>query len=374
MNTLNTLIATASALGRGERATEAATNEAIRQLTVCNACRYCEGYCATMQAMARRLTFTAQDVDYLSHLCHNCGACLHACQYAAPHEFAIHIPNAMQNVRDESYAAHAWPRAFGRGYANHGVVLAMTLAVSIAAFLILFATRNSNGSPQSFYAVLSHTAMVTLFLPIFSFALLAMAIGGRRFWRSAESSVNMSAAKEAAGAALTLKYLDGGHGDGCPNETDAPTHARRWFHHATFYGFMLCFAATSVATLYHYALGRPAPYAWHDLPKVLGIVGGIGLLIGPLGLLVLYLRRRSDTAKSGDIAFILLLFLVSATGFALMFARGTSWLPFTLAVHLGFVFSFFATMPYSKFAHGLYRGLALMKFARERTTPSHAVE
>ena len=39
---------------------------------------------------------------------------------------------------------------------------------------------------------------------------------------------------------------------------DAFTLSRRRMHHFTFYGFMLCFAATSVATLYHYLLDMPA--------------------------------------------------------------------------------------------------------------------
>jgi citrate/tricarballylate utilization protein len=53
---------------------------------------------------------------------------------------------------------------------------------------------------------------------------------------------------------------DGGHGEGCNNEDDAFTLLRRRFHHFTFYGFMLCFAATTVATLYHYLLDLHAPY------------------------------------------------------------------------------------------------------------------
>src|SRR3546814_1176224 len=80
--------------------------------------------------------------------------------------------------------------------------------------------------------------------------------------------------------ALSLKYLDGGHGDGCNNEDDRFSLWRRRFHHFTFYGFMLCFAATSVATLYHYLLDYQAPYPIFSLPVQLGIFGGIGLLIG----------------------------------------------------------------------------------------------
>ena len=71
--------------------------------------------------------------------------------------------------------------------------------------------------------------------------------------------------------------------------SNRPTAARS-IHHLTFYGFLLCFAATCVATLYHYLLAREAPYALWDLPVVLGTLGGIGLLIGPIGLLAAKFR------------------------------------------------------------------------------------
>ena len=41
-----------------------------------------------------------------------------------------------------------------------------------------------------------------------------------------------------------------------------------------------------------------------------------------------------------------------------------------LCLHLGAVMTFFATMPYGKFAHGIYRSAALLKWAIERRQPS----
>ena len=43
-----------------------------------------------------------------------------------------------------------------------------------------------------------------------------------------------------------------------------------------------------------------------------------------------------------------------------------------LAIHLGFVFGFFLTMPYGKFVHGLYRFAALVRYAKERRLEVHA--
>src|ERR1700757_2825492 len=116
-----------------------------------------------------------------------------------------------------------------------------------------------------------------------------------------------------------LRYLDGG-GVGCFNDDDQPTDRRRLYHHFTAYGFLFCFAATCVGTLYHYFLAREAPYAWWDLPVVFGTLGGIGLLIGPIGLLVAKGKRDpalADQSRSGmDAAFILMLFVTALTGVA----------------------------------------------------------
>ena len=173
---------------------------------------------------------------------------------------------------------------------------------------------------------------------------------------------------------LTLKYLDGGHGDGCHNEDDAYTLSRRRAHHLTFYGFMLCFAATSVATVYHYAFGWHAPYDLPSLPKLLGVAGGVSLLLGTAGLFKLKLTRHplhGDAAqKPMDYGFIALLFLASATGLLLWLARGTPALPLLLALHLGVIMALFITLAYGKFAHGIYRTAALLRYAVEKRQPS----
>jgi citrate/tricarballylate utilization protein len=204
-------------------------------------------------------------------------------------------------------------------------------------------------------------------------------MGVRRFWcditpATSGAALTSPAANEAASAVLKLKYLDGGHGDGCNNADDAFTHARRRAHHLTFYGFMLCFAATSLGTVYHYALGWTAPYDLPSLPKVLGAVGGIALLLGSAGLFKLNLQRdprQGDSAqKPMDLGFIALLFFTSLTGMALWLGRGSAALPTLLAVHLGVVMALFATLPYNKFAHGIFRTAALLRHAVEKRQPS----
>ena len=71
-----------------------------------------------------------------------------------------------------------------------------------------------------------------------------------------------------------------------------------------------------------------------------------------------------------DRGLIGLLFGTSLTGLALLAWRDTGAMPTLLAVHLGFVLAFFATMPYGKFAHGFYRAAALLRWAIERRWPN----
>lgn len=357
-------------------ATEALA-EADRLMTLCNSCRYCEGVCAVFPAMEMRRSFADGDLDYLANLCHGCGACYFDCQFSPPHEFNVNVPKTLARVRTDSYATYAWPAGLSGLFARNGVVVALALALGVAAFFYGFrsaagaAFLQAETGAGAFYRIMPHDAMALLFGLAFLYAIVALVMSVRRFWRAMGEPPPGGGAGlwQAIKDAAQLRYLDGG-GAGCMNEDDAPTDRRRHYHHATFYGFLLCFAATSVATLYHYLLGREAPYPWYDLPVVLGTLGGIGLVVGPIGLLASRLRREPDLlAKehSGmDVAFTLMLLLTGVTGLLVLVLRDTAALNPLLALHLGVVFALFVTMPYGKFVHGIFRFAALVRYAQER--------
>ena len=354
-----------------------AETEVSRVMQICNACRYCEGFCAVFPAMTRRIEFGKADAHYLANLCHNCGSCLHACQYAPPHEFVVNVPQAMARLRGKTYTDYAWPACMGTAYHHAGGSLLLALLASLVLFFLVPAGNlfERVDPPGNFFALFPHGALVWLFGVVFALAALALGVGVSRFWRDVSPGApNAAAATEATHAILTLKYLDGGHGEGCNNEDDAFSLWRRNFHHLTFYGFLLCFASTLAATFYHYVLGIHAPYALTSLPVVLGTVGGIGLVIGPAGQLWCNLRRHplhGDTAQRPlDRGFMLLLLLTSASGLALLAWRDTAAMGMLLVVHLGAVMAFFLTLPYGKFAHGIYRSAALLKWAIEKRQPS----
>ncbi|MEJ8570001.1 tricarballylate utilization 4Fe-4S protein TcuB [Microbaculum marinum] len=355
--------------------------EVQRQMGVCNACRYCEGLCAVFPAMELRRTFTAGDVDYLSNLCHNCGACYYDCQYAPPHPFAINVPVAMANLREETYARYVWPSALAPVFERNGLWVAIASAVGVAAFIggamllndpgVFFGVHVGEGA---FYRIMPHNVMVALFGTVFVYAMAAIAVGVVRFWNAAGpvTGLSMRSLWQAMHDAGSLRYLDGG-GMGCMNESERPEDRRKLYHHLTFYGFALCFASTASGTVFHY-FGWEAPYPlWHPT-VLLGLVGGLGLVVGPIGLLAAKSRRdgRIEARSSGmGTAFIWMLLLTSVTGLALLALRATPLMGLLLAVHLGVVFALFLSFPYGKFVHGFYRFAALVRHAHEQRAAGH---
>lgn len=341
--------------------------EGSRMLTICNACRYCEGYCAVFPAMEHCQDFSAEDLHYLANLCHNCAECYHACQYAPPHQFAVNVPQVLAQIRLDSYRRYACPEFLAGLFERSGQLALAALAVSIVIGLWVGQVF-SPADPVSFYAVIPHSVMVAVWGTVLTLAGAALFRGMARQLAGVVGKTSPSVVERALRSILTLEYLSSG-GAGCTYPGARHSMARRWFHHGTFYGFLLCFLSTTVAAFYHYGLARLAPYPYLSLPVVLGTLGGIGLLIGPAGLYWLKRRRVPaivDPAQDGfDMTFLALLFGASFTGLLLLAFRQSHWMGGLLVVHLAVVMALFATLPYSKFVHGIHRAAALWRYAAE---------
>jgi len=354
-------------------------SEGQEMMRICNSCRYCEGFCAVWRAMEYRREFPAGDLNYLSNLCHDCSECYYACQYAPPHEWSINPPLTFAKIRGRSYEQYAWPGALASAFRANGLVVSLISALALIVFMFgVVLTQGSDALKTAipggnFYQVISHNALILTFGIVGFFSTLAVGIGLLRFCRDIgekvsdliKPSVLITALKEV----LQLEYLDGG-GWGCTYPGDESSPLRRWFHHFTFYGFMLCFAATTLGAIYHYVFGWHAPHNFMSLPVMLGTLGGAGLLIGPVGLLTLKFRRNRDITDDSqwgmDTAFLVLLFLTSATGLLLLVLRETPAIGMLVIIHLGIVMALFLTLPYGKFVHSIYRFAAIAKYALER--------
>jgi citrate/tricarballylate utilization protein len=357
-----------------------------RQMRLCNACRYCEGYCAVWRAIEWRRDFTPNDMAYLANLCHDCRECYFACPFTPPHEFGINPPKLFSGLRDELYHQYAWPGPLAKalGGKQRGVWMVVVLTIVFTVVLALSSNTEAlwqkHVGPGAFYHVMSEFAMIGLFGFLGFWMLFGWVIGAVRFWRDIKSPsserVMFQDVKTAISYAMSLRYL-GGEGAGCKEPGYEMSRSRRMFHHLIFYGFLLDFASTTLAAFYSHGLKVPAPYPLYHPVVILGALGGIGLIIGITGFL--YVKNKSDqslsdpsAAKSGN-AFSVSLLVVAVTGMLLLAVRETAAMGIMLMIHLGSVATLFFVAPYSKFAHFVYRFLALVRYAQEERVHAEPV-
>jgi citrate/tricarballylate utilization protein len=362
--------------------------EARRQLDVCNACRYCEGYCAVFPAVARRSGpllwergLQAGDLAHLANLCHDCRACWQACMYAPPHDLAINLPILFSQARVDSYAASAWPAGVGRWAFAHAraAVLLATLVGLVLAVAAALATAGVAGllgvhtGPGAFYAVVPYLVMAVPALVVSGYVLVVLAAGFARFWKHSGGRVGELLDGRlwltAAGEALGLRWLGGG-GGGCHYpDPDRPSGVRRWLHGFLLAGLAVTFAATVVAALFQDVLGWPPPYPVLSLPVALGTLGGVGVIASSTGLLLLkpgHDELAPATSRALDVAFLAILDLAAITGMLTLALRSTPALGLALTLHLGTLAGLYATAPYGKLAHGTLRLAALLRDVQER--------
>ena len=327
------------------------------QLEVCNACRYCEGYCAVFPALERRRRFTPADVVYLANLCHDCRACFYACMYAPPHE---------------TYAQYALPRVVSDLARRNGRLLVTATIVWLAIFGLvaalsptgLFSVRQG---PGAFYTVIPYVVMLVPALLVSLYAICVMLIGVAAFSRDIAGGrltrSNWRQTVAALGESFGLRYLRGGTAGGCYYPTQRRSNSRLVLHMLVFYGFLSAFAATIIAGIMQDILDEVPPYPLLSAPVILGSLGGLAMIVGATGLLML--KVRSDRAPADgrslnlDWLFLLSLDVVSITGMLLLVLRDTSLMSVLLVVHLATVLALYVSAPYGKFAHFLYRYAAL---------------
>ena len=357
--------------------------EAQRQLGVCNACRYCEGFCAVFPALELRAEVAAGDLTYLANLCHDCRDCYTACMFTPPHEFAVNIPKVFADARVRTYAHYSRPRAPGlfrssiaaTAFLSLGGIAAVWLA--IAAFVGPGVLTSAHRGPGAFYAVAPWLAIV---IPAIAVSLYGIAVAIAGAWEFARdigggspagaraSRIPWGAVRQATLDAITLRFLGGG-GAGCYYPRERGSSQRRILHHFVAGGFLAALVSTTLAAIEQDILGVLPPYPLLSLPVAFGVAGGVLLIAGTTGLLVL--RARSDAAPASsvmtalDYAFLVLLDLVAITGMLLLILRESRLMPPMLVVHLGLLVALFITAPYGKFIHFVYRYLALVRRAGE---------
>ncbi len=163
-------------------------------------------------------------------------------------------------------------------------------------------------------------------------------------------------------------------------ETEGPVkpwYTQKWFAHGSMlWGFLGLFIATALDYLLELvhmkATGTWVPL-WYPT-RLLGTIAGIFLLYGTSTIFIRRLRKDDTSYEKSSIsdwAFLTLMWLAGVTGFILELIdylppTGVSYWIFL--AHLVVVGELLLLAPFSKFAHAIYRSIALYLWALKPST------
>ena len=351
-------------------------------LQICNACRYCEGFCAVFPAMTRRLrvrrgrrALPRQPVPQLRRL-----------PARLPVRAAARVRGqraaAMAQVRRETYADYAWPAAFGALYRRNGLTLSLALAAGAGA--VPGAGRCAHGTAVARAAgrqllrrlpAQPDGVAVRAGVPVRGARAWPSACGASGAGRERRARARPRPPREATRHVLALKYLDGGHGDGCNDEDDRvhagapalpPLHLLRL--PAVLRGHLRRDALPLRLRLAGaVCLHQPAQAARHRRRRAAD-VGTAGLLALEPSAPPAAPRRRAAT--DGPRLHRAAVRSPPPPAWLLALARTRRRWRCCCRCTSACVMALFLTLPYGKFAHGIYRGAALLKWSIEKRQPA----
>ena len=285
-------------------------------------------------------------------LCHNCGICTTRCPRGA------RPGDVLGALRREAIRQFAFPQFMGSLVASPKALPLLFAFPALIFLAIAFWAPKGQVTPRLEFAnVFPIPILEALFFTVSGFVLLAFAVGLLRCTR----------AMRTGGA--TGKIMQGF----LPALRQIMTHQRFWMcdtrgwslgHLLTLWGFAgLAVVGTAAG------IGTMAGFLHTPLPltnglKLLANASAAVILCG--GLILLATRMRDPVKQVGstyfDWFFLAVLVGVVLTGIAAELMRleqaATVMYP-TYFVHLVLIFSLFLYAPYSKFAHLVYRTVAM---------------
>ncbi len=286
-------------------------------------------------------------------LCHDCGDCTVRCPRGA------RPSTIMGAIRREAIKHLSVPRFMGSIVANpHQVWLLFAFPIVVLALIAMWPLRVESGHSLQFAYLFPQARLEALFFTLSALVLLAFIAGAARFLRALRAS--------GADGPILLALV--------PVLTEIMTHrrfstcsaerSRYWGHLLVFYGFAgLAVIGTVVGVgsllgVMHTPLPLVSPV------KIFANVCALTMLIGVTILIPGRLRDREKRNASTyfDWFFLLTLAAVLTTGILSELLRlGQNEIPMFAIyfVHLTLIFALFLYAPYSKFAHFVYRTLAM---------------
>jgi len=303
-------------------------------------------------------------------LCHQCNDCTERCPRDA------RPGDVLQAVRGLEVEKLAFPPAAGRLVGRAATTWPLLLALPILFWIALLAAAGRLTVPPEFHAyeqLVPHAFIYGVFFPVAAWVILASWVSGRRFWAA------LGAASPRSGTFLgSLMPVVGEIASHKRFRSCGAARPRFTSHFLLLWGFVGAAVTSALLIVGIYVQKLPMPLALSHPYKILGNLSAVLLVVGGTLLVVARLAQRSAAGASAafDAYFLGMVALVIATGVLSEVARFafSTELAFAIYItHLGVVLNLFLTFPYSKFAHLLYRSLAMVHQHMARPAdPTHA--
>ena len=331
----------------------------------CMQCATCTSVCDLATADAafpRRQILWAQwgladrlAADPSIWLCHQCNDCTARCpRDAAPGD-------AMQAIRSLVIEYLGAPGFMARLVARASATWPLLLGVPILLWVVYVGAVNGLAAPRTplVYGDLVPVWMIySVFLPAAAFALAAAFTGARRAWGAWGAAAGRRGTLVAGLAAIAADVLAHRRFQRC-----GVARPRLRGHLLLVLGFLGALLTTTLLGLAMDVFHVRTPLPQGNLIKLIGNVSAV-LLVAGIALLAANRTRRDVAGRTQPFdAFFLSLVAVGVLS-GLGAELGRLYLPPSAAialylVHLGSILSLFLTFPFSKFAHALYRTLAM---------------
>jgi citrate/tricarballylate utilization protein len=330
---------------------------AFGALALCNACGYCRGYCPVFDQSRQRPMLEKADLLHLSFLCHDCGACLDACQYAPPHTFAIDIRRELGNLRNSAYQSLGVPRwAEGFFWRIWSVRRMMVSAIPAAVGISLVPSMAAPHS-DDFAKLISSATLAVVAGSIFLWLIIWTWYRAYVFWRQTGRGNRFPAGYIPAAILRSITWRYYGSSSGRCDAAPRQSILRNWCHRSLLLGLASCFLATFAGALQRHAFNAIPPFPYQSAPVALGLIGGVFMCGGAIGLI--YSRRVQQSPRKGDTYLTAELLAVGMSGLVLLMLREATIAMFLAYLHLILVADLFLRLPFSHFLHGPFRVISI---------------
>ncbi len=304
-------------------------------------------------------------------LCYSCGECSETCpRQAGPGDYMA----ALRRYAIASYEPTGLTKLI---FKSNPVFILFTIFLSMLLGFFLFTLKPDHEVSRWLFAIIPYAVIHNLGLIIFSITGISVIWGFlTMFIKLSKNAVETDNSKNKTGKSLkelvnelvTMKRYRT-----CDKEDDSywkskPAAVQPWFVH---WSIMWGFIGLLVATVLDFMLKDPATDIWWP-SRILGTIAGLFLIYGTslaITYRIIHVTKAYEKTRLADWIFLFFLWIAGVTGF---------WLEISVAFqadyltnHIIFLIHTIISMElvllfaFSKFAHAVYRPLALFFYFRD---------